>query len=112
MKIYFHTIAKLIIFVRLWTGGGLFWPCLGESDCNKLKYNKKWDAENCKKVTIKMRKADYEIFNKYVTDNGFSKNGYIINLIKKDLQEKCPPCAASITIILSIKLSEQIRRFL
>ena len=35
-----------------------------------------------------MRKADYEIFNKYVTDNGFSKNGYIINLIKKDLQEK------------------------
>ena len=36
---------------------------------DKLKYNKKWDAENCKKVTIKMRKADYEIFNKYVTDN-------------------------------------------
>lgn len=55
---------------------------------DKLKYNKKWDAENCKKVTIKMRKADYEIFNKYVVDNGFSKNGYIINLIKKDLQEK------------------------
>lgn len=55
---------------------------------DKLKYNKKWDAENCKKVTIKMRKADYEIFNKYVTENGLSKNGYIISLIKKDLQEK------------------------
>ena len=41
---------------------------------DKLKYNKKWDAENCKKVTIKMRKADYEIFNKYVTDWGKIKN--------------------------------------
>lgn len=54
----------------------------------QVQYVAKWDAENCKKVTIKMRKADYEIFNKYVVDNGFSKNGYIINLIKKDLQEK------------------------
>lgn len=35
-----------------------------------------------------MYKADYEIFNKYVTENGLSKNGYIISLIKKDLQEK------------------------
>ena len=35
-----------------------------------------------------MRKADYEIFNKYVTENGLSKNGYIISLIKKDLQAK------------------------
>lgn len=59
-----------------------------EKKRKKIEYNKKWDAENCKKVTIKMRKADYEIFNKYVTDNGFSKNGYIISLIKKDLQEK------------------------
>lgn len=59
-----------------------------EKKRKKIEYNKKWDTENCKKVTIKMRKADYEIFNKYVTDNGFSKNGYIINLIKKDLQEK------------------------
>ena len=66
---------------------------------DKLKYNKKWDAENCKKVTIKMRKADYEIFNKYVVDNGFSKNGYIINLIKKDLQEKCQRFVAFMDII-------------
>lgn len=59
-----------------------------EKKRKNIEYINKWNAENCKKVTIKMRKADYEIFNKYVVDNGFSKNGYIINLIKKDLQEK------------------------
>ena len=59
-----------------------------EKKQHRINYINQWNAENCKKVTIKMHKADYEIFNKYVTDNGFSKNGYIINLIKKDLQEK------------------------
>lgn len=59
-----------------------------EKKRKKIKYINKWNAENCKKVTIKMYKADYEIFNKYVVDNGLSKNGYIISLIKKDLQEK------------------------
>lgn len=59
-----------------------------EKKRKKIEYINKWNAENCNKVTIKMQKADYEIFNKYVVDNGFSKNGYIINLIKKDLQEK------------------------
>ena len=59
-----------------------------EKKRKKIEYINQWNAENCKKVTIKMRKADYEIFNKYVVDNGFSKNGYILNLIKKDLQEK------------------------
>ena len=59
-----------------------------EKKRKQVQYVAKWDAENCKKVTIKMWKADYEIFNKYVTDNGLSKNGYIISLIKKDLQEK------------------------
>lgn len=59
-----------------------------EKKRKKIEYINQWNAENCKKVTIKMYKADYEIFNKYVVDNGFSKNGYILNLIKKDLQEK------------------------
>ena len=59
-----------------------------EKKRKKIEYINKWNAENYKKVTIKMYKADYEIFNKYVVDNGLSKNGYIISLIKKDLQEK------------------------
>lgn len=59
-----------------------------EKKRKKIEYINKWNAENCKKVTIKMYKADYEIFNKYVTENRLSKNGYIISLIKKDLQEK------------------------
>lgn len=67
---------------------GLILMTEDEKKKKQVQYVAKWDAENCKKVTIKMRKADYEIFNKYVTDNGFSKNGYIISLIKKDLQEK------------------------
>lgn len=67
---------------------GLIFMTEDEKKKKQVQYVAKWDAENCKKVTIKMRKADYEIFNKYVTENELSKNGYIINLIKKDLQEK------------------------
>lgn len=59
-----------------------------EKKRKRIKYINQWNAENCKKVTIKMYKADYEIFNKYVVDNGLSKNGYILNLIKSDLQKK------------------------
>ncbi len=48
--------------------------------------NEKYKAKAYTKMTLQFKKSDYEIFNKWIMDNKLSKNGYIIELIKKN----CP----------------------
>lgn len=53
----------------------------------KKKNNQKWDAENLKRGAYAMRKELYAQFEKYCNDNGLSKNGCIVGLIEKELEQ-------------------------
>ena len=54
------------------------------SKFNQKEYQANWDKENCKRLYLKLNKAnDADIINRL--DKEVNKQGYIKNLIRKDI---------------------------
>ena len=56
-----------------------------EKEFNQTEYIKQYEKENYKHYHIKVRLDDKEVINKL--NEVESKNGYIIDLIKKDIKK-------------------------
>lgn len=54
----------------------------------KKASNQKWDQANLKRMSLAMPIKLYEIFDKYCTDNGTSKNGMINQIIAEKVGYK------------------------
>ena len=81
-KIFYKTIDKKIICVKIWAKGG---DIIKAKNKKYADYKNLFNKTNYKNVAIRIRKDNINVIQKL--ESVTSKNAYIISLIEKDIKQ-------------------------
>ena len=54
----------------------------------KTDYKNKWQAENCERISLVVKKGKNQIIKDFATENGYTLNGFVNSAIDEKIQRE------------------------
>ncbi|MCH5300958.1 MAG: hypothetical protein J1E56_06530 [Ruminococcus sp.] len=52
----------------------------------KTEYKNKWQAENCERISLVVKKGKKQVIKDFATENGYTLNGFINTAIDEKIE--------------------------